>query len=122
MLKANYGVVFFLTVLVPLALTQNCDFDAVHAKLNRCSKVELAISPSTAEAYLNERCQDVECSIRCVRDAVGNCHKSDAFFNFDPATIKVAFRMECNNSKDYVLVYNIDNSTSNAYKVPLSID
>ncbi|XP_052212547.1 uncharacterized protein LOC127831608 [Dreissena polymorpha] len=91
------GLMILLGVAVTQVLTENCDANVVVEILKSCHTV--GISEDTTAAMINTLCQNAECTIRCVTDAVGTCYKNDAFFNYDPAFVKVLYRLICNNSQ-----------------------
>ncbi|KAH3829579.1 uncharacterized protein LOC127881422 [Dreissena polymorpha] len=99
MLAGKIGLVILLGVAVTQVLTQNCDANAVMERYQSCTTIPIGISQTTTSAMINALCQNVECTIQCVADAVGTCYKTDAFFNYDPVMFKVASRLMCKQSQ-----------------------
>ncbi|XP_052259445.1 uncharacterized protein LOC127863828 [Dreissena polymorpha] len=98
MLAGKIGLIILLCVAVPHVMAENCDANVVLERLKPCAAI--GISPNSTAAIVNSICQNVECTIRCVTDALGTCNRpSPVMPFFDPEVIKVSYRLMCNNSQ-----------------------
>ncbi|XP_045214765.1 uncharacterized protein LOC123564907 isoform X2 [Mercenaria mercenaria] len=71
-----------------------CNKETVDPAWNKCDETYF-------NASMTEMCKNVECLVKCKKDAVGDCDKREEFrehlFMYDPEKWKVYYRFICSN-------------------------